>query len=187
MVAMEHVFKLVISSQIYYMLWPLILSSSLSTVGNNPSPCCQRSEAASSALCLPLGSSILNCSAVRKLLSTQRNKPPAAYWVNDMRPSPSCTLVFECRITEDGIRAVAPGGNSTTIFISHSIRCPPLAGLKSPSAVMAHQPYAKLAASLCLRHTVLGPRLNVAAGHMLFLKFFWRVGYREKSASRCLA
>lgn len=60
---------------------------------------------------------------------------------------------------------VAPGGNRMMSFKSHKMRCPPLSGSKSPSAVIAHHPQARLAKSRWGSVTVVGPKLKVAAAN----------------------
>jgi len=59
----------------------------------------------------------------------------------------------------EGRRMVEPGGNSMTRWQSQRTKWPPFFGLNEPRAVTAHQPKAKLAKSVCLKHTVCGPKL----------------------------
>ena len=56
------------------------------------------------------------------------------------------------------------------------IMWPPAFGLKFPSAVMPHQPCGRFAKSLCLKQTVLGPKLMVAAAHTPLTKLRNRFG-----------
>jgi hypothetical protein len=139
-------------------------------VEKRPTPFSHRPALSRSKAAFPLLSAALNAAAVRHPCSSHRMSPPAQYCVKDFRSSPGRRAVFECRRVADGMRIVAPGGNSITISMSHKIRCPPNFGLKLPNAVTAHQPNARFALSRCAYVMVLGPRLKEAAGHMLLVK-----------------
>ena len=63
---------------------------------------------------------------------------------------------------------VAPGGNSTTKWQSHKMRCLPFFRSKEPREVTEHPPKGRLPKSTCLKQTVLGPRLYVVAAKVLW-------------------
>lgn len=93
-------------------------------------------------------------------LSCHLKRLPNEYWVNEYRVSPSWRLVFEWVMTADGRWIVDPAGKSIIIPSSQSTVCPLIMALKDPSTVTEHQPYGRLAKSLCLKQTVCGPRLK---------------------------
>lgn len=131
------------------------------------------------------GSSRDSAASVRNPLSTQRKRPPAQYWVNETLLSPFCTGMFECATVADGMRIVAPWGNSMMSFASQSMRCPPSFGLKLPRACTAHQPKGQFRESRCLNVQTFPPKLKVAQLKILLSKFFLRSGRCEWSLSRC--
>ena len=57
-------------------------------------------------------SSLYSLLSFLKPYRTHRKRPPAAYCVMDIRVSPSWRGVFPCGTVAEGIRAVAPPGNS---------------------------------------------------------------------------
>lgn len=116
--------------------------------------------------------------------STQRNNPPAEYWVNEARVSSAAMGVFEWEMAAEGMRMVEPAGNSMARLSSHSTMWPPRVWSNLPSAVMLQIPNGRLAASRCLPVTVLGPKLNAAAAHTLFLKLGVRWPWRAVRVSR---
>lgn len=120
-----------------------------SNVEKSPTPISQRPASAESTAGLssverPSRNALLG----RKSWSTQRNRPPAAYWVKEYLVSPAWVAVFEWRMVAEGMRIVAPGGNSITSFRSQRTRCPPSFGLKRPRAVMAHHPKGRFPGSV---------------------------------------
>ena len=94
--------------------------------------------------------------------------------------------MLQCVMQADGIRMVEPGGKVMTSFSSQRMRCPPRVGSKSPREVIAHQPNGRLLKSLCLKQTVLGPKLIVAAAQGELGKLGMSSGWRFSSSSRYL-
>lgn len=76
--------------------------------------------------------------------------------------------MLACAIVAEGISTVDPAGNSMTRWRSHRIRWPPRLGSNDPREVIPHHPKGRLALSVCLKHVVVGPKLNVAAAHTLW-------------------
>jgi len=75
--------------------------------------------------------------------------------------------VLQWEITADGISMVEPAGNSITSPHSQRTRWPPRLGSNDPKAVIAHRPNGRFAVSLCLKHSVRGPKLTVADANTL--------------------
>ena len=94
-----------------------------SMVLNSSMPFVQRASPSSCIWPLALKSFWL-----RKLFATQRNRPPAVYCVNEYRTSLSAMARFECLKMAEGMRIVAPGGNSMMSFNSQRTRWPPRVG-----------------------------------------------------------
>lgn len=165
------------------------MSAVSNTFGSN-SDSFEKSPKPSLHRCLRSRSLCLSCSfvalavkvlSVQKPFFTQRNRPPAAYWVKEYRDSPGWIQVLECRITAEGIRMVEPGGKSMTRPRSHKMRCPPRRGSKGPRDVMEHHPKARLPGSVWEKVTVNGPKLMVAAGQGPLEKLRRRPEFELKS------
>jgi len=92
--------------------------------------------------------------------------------------------VLQCVMQADGMRMVEPDGKVITSLSSQRMRCPPRAGSKSPKEVMAHQPNGRLLKSLCLKQTVLRPKLIVVAAQGELEKLGMSSGWRFSNSSR---
>lgn len=84
----------------------------------------------------------------------------------------------------EGMRMLHPGGRRMTRPRSQRMRWPPRSGLNFPSAVMTHQPNARLPESVWGKDTVKGPKLIVIAAKTVFgllrrsKGFHWRRSWR---------
>lgn len=160
------------------------INQSILSLGIKESPQDQRPASLSSWLADSSGDKEL---LALNPFSTHRKMAPAVYCVKEYRRSSFPTIAFECDIVADGIRMVDPGGNSMARPHSQRMRWPPFLGSKFPSAVTAHMPKARFSESLCLKHTVRGPRLYVVAAKTLPRNICLRLGSWQYKASMVLA